>query len=176
MITIEIYQRIIELQRIENVIEQKEEIYKLLTGKDPESMTLEKFLKEYRKEIAKLEIPLEPIPLMPFKVGVRTFTPLMEYAKWQTWRFISYWEVCKKEPENIALQMAIMTEEKKGEKLDQSEILARADLFYKEVDYKVAHSFSVFFWKLSKPLQPLIVAYLAETEKQTPFQSNGVGM
>jgi predicted nuclease with TOPRIM domain len=122
MITIEIYQRIIELQRIENVIEQKEEIYKLLTGKDPESMTLEKFLKEYRKEIAKLEIPLEPLPLVhSFKGNDRTFTPLMEYAKWQTWRFISYWEVCKKEPENIALQMAIMTEEKKGEKLDSSE-------------------------------------------------------
>jgi hypothetical protein len=176
MITIEKYQKIIELQKIDNIIEQKKEVYKLLTGKDPESMILVDFFNEYKKEIAKLEVPLEPVSLTKFKVKDRTFTPLMEYAKWETWRFISYWEVCKKEPENIALQMAIMTQEKKGEKLTNTDILERAELFYKEVDYKVAHSFSVFFWKLSKPLQTLMLAYLAETEKRMPFPSAGDGM
>jgi len=176
MITIEQHQKIVELQKIDNIIEQKKEIYKLLTGKDPSEMIMADFLKEYKKEIAKLEIPLEPVPITKFKVGNRTFTPLLEYAKWETWRFISYWEVCKKEPENIALQMAIMTQEKKGEKLTNTDILERAELFYKEVDYKVAHSFSVFFWKLSKPLQTHMLAYLAETEKRMPFPSAGDGM
>jgi hypothetical protein len=176
MITIEKYQKIVELQKIDNIIEQKKEIYELLTGKDPSEMILVDFFNEYIKEIAKLEVPLEPIPLTTFKVNDRTFTPLMEYAKWKTWRFISYWEVCEKEPENIALQMAIMTEEKKGEKLTSSEILERAELFYKEVDYKVADSFSVFFWKFYKPLQVLTVAYLAKTEKRMPFPSAGDGM
>jgi hypothetical protein len=176
MITIEQHQKIVELQKIDNIIEQKKEIYELLTGKDPSEMIMGEFLNEYRKEIAHLEIPLEPIPLTTFKVNERKFRPLLEYAKWETWRFISYWEVCKKEPENIALQMALMTEEKKGEKLTNTEILERADFFYKNVDYKVAHSFSVFFWKLYKPLQVLTVAYLAETENRIPFPSAGDGM
>lgn len=176
MITIDTFNKIVELQRLENVIQAKEEIYKLLTGKNPENLSMSDFFKEYKEVIKLLDVPIEDDLLKPFKVSKDTYTPLLEYAKWETWRFISYWEVCRKEPENIALQMAIMTEKKRGEKLEAADLLARAELFRHNVDFRVAHKFSVFFWKLSKPLQPLIVAYLAETEKQTPYQSNGGGM
>jgi hypothetical protein len=181
MITIETHQKIVELQRIDNIIEQKKEIYELLTGKDPSEMIMAEFLNEYRKEIAKIEIPNphEFEPITKLKVGNRTFTPLIEYAKWEAWRFISYWEVCKKEDDNISLQMAIMTEEKKGEKLSANEILEKADFFYKNADFKTAVTLGFFLLNHYKRLFSRIQAYSqaeTETENRIPFPSAGDGM
>jgi hypothetical protein len=165
-------ERIKELEKIEESILAKPQIYKLLTSKTDDevnNMNLAEMLKDYAKVTEFMLTPPALVSLEKIKVKNHNFYPLLDFKEWETWRMISYHNTIKSQPTNLALQCALLVTETKGkpEKLSNSQLEEREDLFRNHLGYSQINALAVFFWTLFNCWLAATQEYLANQKNQT---------
>lgn len=176
-ITLADVERIKELEKVEEAIMAKPEIYKILTGKtddEIENMNLAELLKDYNKVTEFMLIPPALIQLDKVKIKNKTFYPLLDFKDWETWRMISYHNTIKGQPTNLALQCALLLSETKGkpEKLTNTQLEEREELIRNELGYSALNSLAVFFWTLFNCWLAATQEYLANQKGTKTNQTN----
>lgn len=178
-LTLKDIEELLDLQKYDNIIQSKAGIYAILSGK-PMSEINAMSSYDMLSDLAKLSefMETDPVAQQPtsFTIGKETFYPLLKFQDWLTWRMISFHNTILNNPNNIALQVAILTYKNKKEVVDGTELERREQLFRENGNYLQIFSMSVFFWILFDNFVKATTAYLTEAMmKVNPMTSPTIG-
>jgi hypothetical protein len=170
-LTLKDVEAINEFAKFENSLKAKMEIFKLLTKKDPTDMLLVDFFTEYNKTTEFMLTEPTPVKVGEIEVNGERFKPMLEFKDWTTSKGISYHNVITNQPDNIALQVAILLE---GD-YTAGELERREQLIREHCRYDVVYSLSLFFWSVYSSFLKATTDYLTPTPMMSQANSANIG-
>ena len=169
---------ITEYMKLDNEAEKRLLILSELQGiprEKLERMLLVDMLKMYASSIEFLSTPITTQWKQKIKIKDKTYTPAFSFAEWSAGQFISFENLAKEGLSSMPIVMAIMLREKKGEYLNEAEIMQRAEEFGDHMSIEDAYPLYLFFSIVIVKLEKDTQAYLADKEKTMSSETNGVG-
>jgi hypothetical protein len=170
-ITLQEVETINELNKIEIATKRKGEICKVLTGQDVDKMLVIDMLELYNEATAFMAEEPIPVKVGELVIDGEKFRPLLQFTEWSTARMISYHNTLIAQPDNIALQVAILLD---GD-YDAKELERREDLIRTKAPYNQIYSLSLFFWKVFNSYVKAMEAYSKQMMMPSRIHTTNIG-
>jgi hypothetical protein len=170
---------ITEYMKLDNEAEKRLLILSELQGiprEKLERMLLVDMLQMYASSIEFLSAPITTQWKHKIKISGKTYYPAFSFAEWSAGQFISFENLAKEGLSSMPIVMAIMLREKKGEYLNEAEIMERAEVFGKHMSIEDAYPLYLFFSIVIVKLENDTQAYLAGEEKRMTLAQSGGGI
>lgn len=168
-----------EYMKLDNEAEKRLLILSELQGiprEKLERMLLVDMLQMYASSIEFLSAPITTQWKHKIKINGKTYYPAFSFAEWSAGQFISFENLAKEGLSSMPIVMAIMLREKKGEYLNEAEIMERAEVFGKHMSIEDAYPLYLFFSIVIVKLENDTQAYLAGEEKRMTLAQSGGGI